>query len=977
MKRLLIIISTVSFMFADSAVGNWKLSGLTVDYFDIAREDVTVVLNDAYGFGITVPISTIPAGLMFNHTARGPWGDAALQAAGVNLNVNLYPDGTGVIGEGSYYPDVDLIPGTCITQGQVFPITDAFNWNTSDVEGNPITTAFPAVNILGIPSANALAGQTAYGLGVNGSTVFDNWEAEESYIPTPSVLPGIFLADGTVLSYPAAYGGVTAGTWGGYYRQGEDMHNSNMGQDLMIDFVLEWSAIDGWESESGLGDDLDVDEDGDGTEYDRIFGIPYASSTYINQANPLCDITGGALTGVGEGLAYPVIGDIVSELGGEDAVAALVTGSCLQGVVDGAYDNCIGQVYDGVMAQCAEAGGPVAAVTGLCYEASQTEDFAGACAYYGAAGALTATCLQLGFSTEVCSEAATQAMPAVDGYCIYTTGMSCADAGISECAVLTNPEFSFGLCGTLAGALTESETCEEWTDSFYDYDEDESSETYGDIIGDSFFDANAASVLGVSCTDFSAGLAAGFAAGDPTTIATIDGLFESAAGMSCTNYGASYTSMCVESVAGANDVYLMDTSLETWGLFLTYNAASVQQYQAAGYDMATIMYYFPYLFENDSAWDFDPTCYYGPDQIPDTGDEFACSGRLVMNFPPTCVPEVEAHQIVAEFVDLGSLNCEGTGDVAGGFDNLPCVPTAVDENGDLCVCDLDSYGECAATTGDVLGCSDEFLCYDNVVYEEYEGPAGDGIVNVVDVVKLVGHILNTSPLGGYLLCEADISGDGVVNVVDVVGMVNIILNGGGLGSNDATEATIVDNGTSVSITSNGYIGAIDMTIEFNGQFDISLDDKFVGDMVIEGNTAHVVLVGLNKNELVREDIEGTILSYEGEIVAISQEIANSRELVENITFSDGNLPSGYAISNAYPNPFNPSTSFEMRLDVASDVTVKIYNLTGQLVDVIAEGNFTADTHTFTWNAENLASGVYFISTQVGSNIENQKVMLIK
>ena len=168
-----------------------------------------------------------------------------------------------------------------------------------------------------------------------------------------------------------------------------------------------------------------------------------------------------------------------------------------------------------------------------------------------------------------------------------------------------------------------------------------------------------------------------------------------------------------------------------------------------------------------------------------------------------------------------------------------------------------------------------------------------------------------------------------------------------------------------------------MTVEFNGQFDITLDDKFVGDALIEGNTAHIVLVGLNKNELVREYIEGTIFDYTGEIVSISQEIANSRELVENITFSDGNLPSGYAISNAYPNPFNPSTSFEMRLYEASNVTVKIYNLTGQLVDVIAEGNFAADTHTFTWNAENLASGVYFISTQIGSNVENQKVMLIK
>ena len=56
---------------------------------------------------------------------------------------------------------------------------------------------------------------------------------------------------------------------------------------------------------------------------------------------------------------------------------------------------------------------------------------------------------------------------------------------------------------------------------------------------------------------------------------------------------------------------------------------------------------------------------------------------------------------------------------------------------------------------------------------------------------------------------------------------------------------------------------------------------------------------------------------------------------------------------------------------------KVLAAFGQLVDVIAEGNFSADTHTFTWNADNLASGVYFISTQVNNSIENQKVMLIK
>ena len=381
MKRLLIIISTMAIMFADSPVGNWKLSGLRVDYYDIARSDATVVLNDAYGFGIAVPVATIPAGLLFNVTVNGPFTDAALQAAGVNLNVNLYPDGTGVIGEGSYYPDVDI--GTnpdgspdCITTGQIFPITDSFNWETDyGQDGN----MFPYVHILGLPSANTWAGQPAYGLGVNGSGVFDNWGSGATQVPTPSVLTnGIFLADGTLLSYPAAYGGVTAGAWGGYYRQGdlgESQVPGNTAND--VKFLLEWSAIDGWESESGLGDDLTVDEDGDGTDYDRIFGLPYIPVTYTTPDCPLAP-----------GLSLPVAGDVTG------LVAPLVEGQCYE------------QVLGGLNAACEGAGGPVAAVTGLCVEASQTDDFAGACAYYGPGAALTATCVQLGIDEATCAAAA-------------------------------------------------------------------------------------------------------------------------------------------------------------------------------------------------------------------------------------------------------------------------------------------------------------------------------------------------------------------------------------------------------------------------------------------------------------------------------------------------------------------------------------------------------------------------------------------
>jgi len=967
MKRLLIIMSAISFMFADEAVGNWKLSGLIVDYYDIARphpdypNGVPFLLKDSYGYGIAVEVANVPAGLMFNRTLRGPWGDAALQAAGINLNVNLYPDGTGVVGEGSYYPDVDLIPGTCITTGQIFPITDSFNWEDGE------ETVFPYVNMIGLPSMNVRAGQTAYGLGVNGSSVFDNWTATPQQIPTPSALTsGIYLSDGTVLSNPASVGGVTAGEWGGYYISGDDLGPSTMGtNDFDINFMLVWNAIDGPESESGIGDLLGEDEDGDGTDFDRIFGVPYLSATYINNTNPLCDITGGA------GLMYPVAGDIVDALGGSEALAALLTGSCLASTSAGVYDGCLASVQAGVVAACDEAGGVANTVYGQCVAQAAGSDFADSCAAFGVAAAVEGACIAAGGPAND-EEAAAVNSP-----------VTCADIANSYAAETADSDDS---CGDAAGLA--SMTCEDSMGmslcclaSQIGVGAAPTCADFGAGLSEEFLDASAAASDATgfqTCSDLSAGLAAGLAAGDATAIAQLDASAAAVIGMSCSDYGSGYEDMCIESVAGANDMYLMDPSLENYGLFMTFNAASFQQYLGSvnpstgelftAEEVATL---FPELLVNDSSYDFDPSCYA-------TGE--TCGGRLVMNFEPTCVPEVEGHEIVAEFVDLNALGCTGTGDVAGGWDELPCVPTALNEDGTLCACDLDSFGACSAAAGDdlaaVAACSDDYLCYDGVQIEEYEGPAGDGVVNVVDIVKLVGHVLGTSPLGGYLLCEADLNGDDIINVVDVVAMVNIALGGTGLGSNDATEATIINDGSTVSVEADGHIGAIDMVVEFTGEFDIQIDDKFLGGMTTDGNTAHILLVGLNKNEAVKQSVTGNIFSYDGEIISISQEMANSRELINNVTFSEA-VPSAYEISNAYPNPFNPSTSFEMRLDQASDVTVKIYNLTGQLVDVIAEGNFSADTHTFTWNADNLASGVYFISTQVNNSIENQKVMLIK
>ena len=49
----------------------------------------------------------------------------------------------------------------------------------------------------------------------------------------------------------------------------------------------------------------------------------------------------------------------------------------------------------------------------------------------------------------------------------------------------------------------------------------------------------------------------------------------------------------------------------------------------------------------------------------------------------------------------------------------------------------------------------------------------------------------------------------------------------------------------------------------------------------------------------------------------------------------------------------------------------------ELIDVVSEGNLNAGSHSVTWDASQVSSGVYFINTEIGSDLNVQKVMLVK
>lgn len=89
------------------------------------------------------------------------------------------------------------------------------------------------------------------------------------------------------------------------------------------------------------------------------------------------------------------------------------------------------------------------------------------------------------------------------------------------------------------------------------------------------------------------------------------------------------------------------------------------------------------------------------------------------------------------------------------------------------------------------------------------------------------------------------------------------------------------------------------------------------------------------------------------------------------------VPKQFVLEQNYPNPFNPSTTIKYGLPRAGKVVLEIYDVIGQRVKVLVDGEKSAGYHEVRFNAENLASGVYFYRLSAGSFTRVNKMILIK
>ncbi|MBN2830283.1 MAG: T9SS type A sorting domain-containing protein, partial [Candidatus Cloacimonetes bacterium] len=94
------------------------------------------------------------------------------------------------------------------------------------------------------------------------------------------------------------------------------------------------------------------------------------------------------------------------------------------------------------------------------------------------------------------------------------------------------------------------------------------------------------------------------------------------------------------------------------------------------------------------------------------------------------------------------------------------------------------------------------------------------------------------------------------------------------------------------------------------------------------------------------------------------------------------IPSHTVLGNNYPNPFNPETTINFALKENAKVSIDIYNIKGQYVTSVADGDFNAGQHSVVWkgtdtHGKSVSSGVYFYKMCSGTYTQTKKMILMK
>ena len=191
-------------------------------------------------------------------------------------------------------------------------------------------------------------------------------------------------------------------------------------------------------------------------------------------------------------------------------------------------------------------------------------------------------------------------------------------------------------------------------------------------------------------------------------------------------------------------------------------------------------------------------------------------------------------------------------------------------------------------------------------------------------------------------------------------------------TNDSFRAIGIDTWNNSTTTNNTFrsVTGITYTLLLNGQ---NVLDAYYGNF---SSYDRSVVIGADGKLLYR----GT--GFVNTDVAAVKAVIDG-ELARIVSIDDDAIdrPSETRLLAPYPNPFNPSTvvGFQVGAIHESPVQVKlsVYDVLGREVATLVDGPMPAGSHSVTFDASNLASGIYLVRLEVAGNVLTNRVTLLK
>jgi cytoskeletal protein CcmA (bactofilin family) len=171
-----------------------------------------------------------------------------------------------------------------------------------------------------------------------------------------------------------------------------------------------------------------------------------------------------------------------------------------------------------------------------------------------------------------------------------------------------------------------------------------------------------------------------------------------------------------------------------------------------------------------------------------------------------------------------------------------------------------------------------------------------------------------------------------------------------------------------------------------GKVKILAGAKVLGNLVAPAAQVQVAEDAMFKGTICAKTINvaknATVLHHTSAQVLARTVAMAELEAAEITGAAAASIPTEFALSQNYPNPFNPSTTIAFALPHASEVTLSIFNIRGQLVRSLIAGNLAAGHHSVVWDARDehgtaLASGIYVYQLKAKDFVQSRRLVLMK